>query len=196
MYRLFYNHENVGDVLFVVIDPNAYPDHKEEKGEVVALYKGEELVGINLFGFGKTAKIKASGMIVSPEDVLIDVINAKLVAAGLEALPYTRRTLYTVAKVTAKEEHPLDEKSSILTLDLGDKTLSTVTRYQNVEVGSHIVVAEDGCIKFDGRPFEKKVVKNIPIDCEVCCAADLHVGEEFKEAFLVDKKEGSDFFLD
>lgn len=196
MYRLFYNRESVGDVLFVVIDPLSYPDRQVRKDEVVALYKGDKLVGINLFDFGKTAKIKASGMIIDPEDVLIDVINAKLENAGVEKLSYTRDSLYKVAEVVAKEEHPLDERSNILTLSLGQSQLTTVSRYPNIEVGSHIVVAIDGCVKFDGTPFTKKVVKNIPIECEVCCEKDLRIGEEFKAAVLVPELEaGSDFFL-
>ena len=195
MYRLFYNHENVGDVLFIVIDPLAYPDHTVNKGEVTAMYQGEKLVGINLFDFGRTAKIKAKGMIVAPEDVLIDVINSKLSLAGLDPLPYTRQTGYAVAEVTAMEEHPLDERSNILTLKLGEETLTTVSRYQNIEVGSHIVVVKDGTIKFDGSVFQKKVVKNIPIECEVCCEADLHIGEEYKKAHLVELPSGADFFL-
>jgi len=94
------------------------------------------------------------------------------------------------------EEHPLDERSSILTLDLGDHELQTVTRYHNFEVGSALVVAIDGCIKFDGTLFEKKVVRNIAIDCEVCCEADLRIGEEYKAAFLPETHiAGSDFFL-
>ncbi len=197
MYRLFYNHENVGDVLFIVIDPERYPDHVKKVGEVTALYQGEDLVGINLFDFGKTAKIKASGMIVAPEDILVDVINDKLVNAGLEKLPYCHETGYVVAEVVGKEEHPLDERSNILTLKIKEKTLSTVSRYQNIEIGSRIVVVTDGVMRFDGTAFHTKVVKNIPIDCEVCCEKDLRIGEEFKAAFLVaDKEPGADFFLD
>ena len=197
MYRLYYNHENVGDVLFIVIDGKAYPDRTVVKGEVTALYQGDRLVGINLFDFGKTAKIKATGMIVAPNDALIDVINSKLENAGLEKLPYCTSTGYQIGEVVGKEEHPLDEKSNILTIKVGEKTLTTVSRYQNIEVGSKIVVVTDGVLKFDGTAFAKKVVKNIPIECEVCCEKDLHIGEEFKKAFLVtEKASGADFFLD
>ena len=195
MYRLFYNRENVGDVLFIVLDALAYPDASKTNGEVTALYKGDELIGINLFNFSKTVKIKAHGMIVTPEDVLIDVINSKLQNAGLPMLPYTRESGFVVAEVNNIEEHPLDERSNILTLKVGEKTLSTVTRYQNISIGSHIVVVCDGAIKFDGVLFQKKIVKNIPIECEVCCEADLRIGEEFKSAFLVDLPSGTDFFL-
>ena len=188
MYRLFYNHENVGDVLFVVMDTKAYPDKTVDKGDVTALFKQEELIGYNLRNFGEICKIKATGMIVSPEDILIDRINDQLLGAGFDKLPYCRDSGYKVAEVVKIEEHPLDERSSIVELSVGEKVLHTVTRYQNLSVGSHCVVALPECIKF---------VKNIPVECEICSKSDLRIGEEFKEAFLVPEMAcGADFFLD
>ncbi len=197
MYRLFYNHENVGDVLFVVMDTKSYPDKTVDKGDVTALFKQEELIGYNLRNFGAICKIKATGMIVSPEDILIDRINDQLLGAGFEKLPYCRDSGYKVAEVVKIEEHPLDERSSIVELSVGEKVLHTVTRYQNLSVGSHCVVALPECIKFDGTQVESKIVKNIPVECEICSKSDLHIGEEFKEAFLVPEMAGgADFFLD
>lgn len=196
MYRLFYNYESTGDVLFVVLDQEAYPDETKQVGDVTALYKEGKLIGINLFHFGKTVKIKAKGMIITPENVLIDVINSLLSAAGIETLPYVTDSGYVCAKVEAVEEHPLDERARILTLNAGDKTLTTVSRYQYFGVNDIIVVAKDGCIKFDGTVFHSRVVKNIPVECEVCCQADLRLGEEYKAAYLpADRKAGDDFFL-
>ena len=196
MYRLFYNHESVGDVLFVVIDALSYPDETKTVGDVTALYKEGKLIGVNLFRFGKTVKIKANGMIVAPENVLIDVINDKLAEAGVEKLPYAKESGYVIAKVENAEEHPLDEHARILTLNIGTKTITTVSRYQNFGIGDYIVVAVDGCIKFDGTVFASRVVKNIPIEAEVCSSADLHIGEESKAAFLPEEKTaGADFFL-
>lgn len=197
MYHLFYNHEHVGDVLFIVLQPNAYPDDNKVCGDVNALYKEGQLIGINIFNFGKTAKIKASGMFIAPNDVLLDVINDKLVNAGLEKLPYCRDSGFKVAEVTLLEEHPLDERLRIVTLKVGENTLSTVSRYQNIEVGSKVVIVTDGAMKFDGTTFEKKVSRNIPIDCEICSPSDLRLSDEFKAAYLEEKKaSGDDFFID
>ena len=196
MYRLYYHHKTNGDILFLVIDPESYPDKVEKKDDVVALYKEGKLVGINFLSIGKTMKVRAEGMIVFPDDKVIDVLNDKLALAGLEKLPYVRDSGYKVALIEKKEEHPLDERMSILTLSIGEKKLSTVTRYANIEEGDKIVIALDGCLRFDGSAFHARVERNIPIEAEVCSEADLRLGEESKKALVVsDKEAGEDYFL-
>ncbi len=196
MYRLFYNYKSVGDVLFVVIEPTIIPDRKISNGRVTSLYKGEKLVGINVFDIQKDIKIKASGMIVTPDRIMIDALNSILVNAGTEKLPYVEDSGYAVAKISKIEEHPLDERMSIVTLDDGKGALSTVTRYQNIEEGGYCVIVRDGTIKFDGSRFEKHVSRNIPIDCELCSGSDLKISDDFKSAFIPEGyNAGDDFFL-
>ena len=195
MYRFFCNPDNVGDVLFAVFDPETIPNRVEEREGVTALYRDETLVGINFFGAVEEFGLNQKGMIVKICDDLLSKVNEKLASVGLKSLEKNLDSGYIVAKVTALEEHPLDERSNIVTLDLGGKTLTTVSRYANLKEGLLIVVAVDGCIKFDGMAFHKKTVRNIPIECEVCSPFDLRVGEESKAAFEVQNKlPGEDFF--
>ncbi len=195
MYRLFYNLENVGDVLFVVIEPETIPNRVEEHEGLVALYHDETLVGANLFNVKNELGTLEKGMFVKINERMLALVNQRFENAGLSLLKNNENSGYIVAKVAKLEEHPLDERSNIVTLDLGGKELCTVSRYANLKEGLLIVVAVDGCIKFDGSVFHKKIVKNIPIECEVCSPFDLRVGEEGKAAFeVVDKAPGSDFF--
>lgn len=197
MSAFFYQHETGGDVLFLVIEPSAYPDRTEKRGDVVALYKGDSLVGVNFLEFGKKVKVKASGLIVAPNDAFIDVVNAELENAGLAKLDYVRSSGYKVGTIVSEEEHPLDERAKIIEVSLGEGKVSTVTRYQNACVGTKIVVAVDGTIKFDGTKFSSYVSKNIPVEAEVCCEKDLRIGEEYKKAFVPEGYEdGADFFVD
>ena len=197
MSAFFYQHETGGDVLFLVIEPSAYPDKVEKRGDVVALYKGEELVGVNFLEFGKRVKVKASGLIVAPNDAFVDVVNAELQNAGLPKLDYVRSSGYKVGTIVSEEEHPLDERAKIIEVSLGEKKVATVTRYQNAVAGAKIVVVTDGTIKFDGTKFASHTSKNIPVEAEVCCEKDLHIGEEYKQAFIPKGyQDGSDFFVD
>lgn len=196
MSALFYNYKTNGDILFLVNEPESYPDKVVTKGDVVALYKGETLVGVNFLNIGKVCKIHADGLIVPVDDKLVDVVNCLLEGAMLAKLDYFASSGYKVGKVTKIEEHPLDEKKRILTLDLGGSTLSTVTRYSNFSVGDNLVLVTDGTIKFDGTKFTKRIERNIPIDAEVCSGNDLKVNDDFKSAFLAnDLEAGDDFFL-
>ncbi len=195
MYRLFYNLDNVGDVLFVVFDPEAIPNKVDNHDGLTALYRDDELIGVNLFGVGQEFGLKEKGMIVKVSDSLLSKVNQKFENSGLKALGKNVDNGYIVALVTKLEEHPLDERSNIVTLDLGGKEATTVSRYANLKEGLLIVVAIDGCIKFDGTAFHKKIVRNIPIECEVCSPFDLRIGEEGKAAYEAEGRQaGDDFF--
>ncbi len=196
-YRLYYNYKTNGDILFLVIDPLAYPDEVKEKDDVVCLYSKGELIGINFLSIGKKVKIHAEGMIVNPLDEVIDILNNVLKNASFDiVLPYVRNSFYKIARIEKKEEHPLNERMSILTLNLGDKTLSTVTRYQNVNEGDKVLVALDNCLRYDGSIFKARVERNIPIECELCSEKDVRLGEESKAALIIDKgNPGEDFFI-
>ena len=196
MSAFFYQHETGGDVLFLVIEPAIYPDKTVKKGDVVALYAQEKLVGVNFLNWSEKVKTKVSGLIVAPNDAFIDVVNAELANAGLPKVDYVRSSGYKVGTVLSSEEHPLDERARIIEVSLGDKKVATVTRYQNATVGTKIVVVVDGTIKFNGTKFASSLVKNIPVEAEVCSASDLKVGDDYKSAFVPSGYEdGADFFL-
>jgi tRNA-binding protein len=196
MYRLFYNYDVSGDVLFILIDPEKKPTRTEKKNNVAAIYAGEELIGINLFDFSKSVKLKSNGVIFTPDNALMDVVNLLLAEAGLAKLPYCTDSGYKVAKITHLEEHPIDEKAQIVTLDLGAKSLTTVSWYPNLEVGKLVVVALDGTILYDGSVFHSFVSRNIPNECSLCSAKELRIKEAGEGAFSTkDYLPGEDFFL-
>ena len=194
MYRFYYNRATGGDVLYCIINPSSYPDSTKKVGDVTSLYHGKDRVGINFLNISKTVKIKANGMIPVLGEPLLEVVNHMLVNAGEEPLPPCSSSYYAIAEVISIEEHPLDEKKKIVHLNLGEKKLDTVTRYSNVIAGAKIVVALDHCLKADGTEFLAHVERNIPIDCEICSAKDLRLGEEDKLAFLAEGNPGEDFF--
>lgn len=193
---LFHQHINGEDILFAVEDVEAIPDSTERKGDVAALFKEEKLIGYNFFNLTDLVKIKECGLLVTPDDKLIDVLNDRLANLGFAKLDYVRSSGFKVGKVKSIEEHPLNEKLSIVTLDLGEKEVSTVTRYSNFKVGDLLVMTLDGAFRFDGTVFHSRVERNIPIDVELNSAADLHIGEAKFEAFIPEGySAGDDFFL-
>ncbi len=196
MYRLFYDFKTNGDVLFLVYEPETEPDTIKEGSNVTGLFKEGRFIGANFFQIGEVVKLKTSGMIVTPDDALIDVLNTILKQNGLPELPYCRDSGYKVAKIVALEEHPLDEKAQIVTLSLGDRKIETFSRYPNLEVGKNVVVALDGTIKFDGTTFHASIIRNIHHDADIASGKELHLNEDYKNAFVVEgEKEGNDFFL-
>lgn len=198
MYRLFYDYPVSGDVLYVVMEPESYPDEVVKKGNSAYLYKEKKLIGLNLFDISKIVKIHASGLLVTPDDKLIDIVNSILSQTGGPRLDYCRESGYRVLAVSSLEEHPLDEKKSLVKLKAGDSLIDTVTGYQNIKVGDLVVAVLDGTIKFDGTLFKASNVRNIPQEAEIMSEKDLHLGEDNSKAYLADPavySSGDDFFL-
>jgi tRNA-binding EMAP/Myf-like protein len=200
MYRLFYNHPALKDVLIIVIDPEARVLKSETRYNVVALYgENDKLVGYNIFHIDDVMKIKANGVIFVPDAKLLEVINSLLEREGLAPLPEIKDSGYRVAKVLSTEEHPLDEKALILKLQCGDKTYETVSSLKGIKEGSMVVVALDGTILYDGNIYHRAVIKNINNDVKVLSPVELRLEGSEKDAFLLDEdpsfKDGEDFFV-
>lgn len=200
MYRLFYNHPALKDVLIIVIDPEARVLKSETHNNVVALYgENDKLVGYNIFHIDDVMKIKANGVIFVPDAKLLEVINSLLEREGLAPLPEIKDSGYRVAKVLSTEEHPLDEKALILKLQCGEKTYETVSNLKGIEEGSMVVVALDGTILYDGSVYHAAVIKNINNDVKVLSPVELRLEGSMKDAFLLDEdpsfKDGEDFFI-
>ncbi|MCF0113632.1 MAG: hypothetical protein HUJ60_06645 [Bacilli bacterium] len=195
MYRFFYQPETAKDVLYLVIDPLVTPDKVVENDNLVLLYREGALVGANLFCPKAIFPELKAGMIPLPCAEFLKQFNILLTESGAPALPSPENSGYLVAGITNLEEHPLDEKQSIVTLSLGAKSLITTTRYANLEIGARVVIAVDGCIKFDGQQVKATVIRNINKDAEICSPFDLRIGDESKKAYIETiKQPGEDFF--
>lgn len=200
MYRLFYNHNALKDVLVIVINPEARAIAHKTHGNVVAIYdEKHELIGINIFHIDEVMKIKANGVMFVPDERLLKVVNHILTKEGLEPLPPVTDSGYRVAKVTKTEEHPLDEKALIIKLECGDKEYETVTSLKGVKVGSIVVIALDGTILYDGSQYHAEIIRHINNDVKVMSAPELRIEGKEDEAFLLDEDPsfipGEDFFL-
>lgn len=198
MYRLFYNHEVLNDVLLILIKPDKKVTKTIKKGEVVALFSDDELVGYNIFEISKTIKIKAHGAIFDVAPMLLEAINNILIRNDFSPLEPLTSSGYEVMKIVSLEEHPLYEKEQIVTLIGKDnKQYQTVSPLINLSVVEMVIVATSPSILFDGTYFEKYVSKNIPIDVLIMSSKELRLGEEEKEAFIINEGYdiGDDFFL-
>lgn len=159
------------DLLCVVFDPEAVPTATKQVGNAIALYQGDKLVGLNVFGIVEKFY---TGLNPLPSEDQLSILNKAMAALGLPALNVSDSGFH-VATVVNKEEHPLDERKHILTVKEGEKTFTTTTRYANIEIGSKIVVLHDSFFRHDGTAFHASVIRNIPQDVEVCSYADLHL---------------------
>jgi tRNA-binding EMAP/Myf-like protein len=195
MYRLFYDKVVSGDILFVLISPEKKTSKTVKVGDLALLYSGEELTGINLFNASKVYPIASKGIIYAQKKELIDALNKVLVNAKVAPLPYLADSGFHLAKISAMEEHPLDEKAHILTLSLGSENKTTVSWYPNLSIGALVVVALDGTILRDGSVFHSFVSRNIPNEVSLMGSKDLGLPEGEGAYLATSGNPGDDFFL-
>ncbi len=197
MYRFYRNDAVKGDVLHVLFDPEKeVTSYTDDGGDIVVLYSDKEIVGINIFNITSYYKQPLhNGAYLKEDKELLKAVNALLTSHGIPGIEPNASSGYRVAKIEKLEEHPLDEKASIVTLSMGDKKLGAVSRFTNLKVGEKVVVKEDGCLDFEGYPFHSHIEKNIPCDVEIVSTFELGiVSSPSHEAYVVDKEVGEDFF--
>ena len=74
---LFYNKENVGDVLILKMN-DEIPTSFKKCNDIVALYKNESLIGYNFFNISSYTNELVNGINYNPSNELIELINDKI----------------------------------------------------------------------------------------------------------------------
>ena len=115
-------------------------------------------------------------------EVSVKEIVDKLTMTGSKVETYEKfgeetEKVYT-AKVEKIEAHPQEETLKILSLSLGDRTLTAVAKIPDIEVGNIIPVALPGA-KIIGKEVEVSEVKGITSECMVCHVLDLGLDLSF-----------------
>lgn len=140
-YGLYYNKEKLGDILFVIIEPNKIPNFEKKVENCMVLYQNEALIGINIFDISKIMKIKAKGFLPLVNKEFIDVINSILEVNDIEKLAYKEKSGFVVAKILVMEEHPESEHLHICTVDVGTEKLQIVCGAYNAKENMKVVCA-------------------------------------------------------
>lgn len=196
--HLFYDFHVIGDVLLIIIDENQKPTRSVKKGNVVALYHDDALVGINVFEFSEIVKMKHQGLIILPPKQLIDVINHVLRNAGLETLDDVAESGFRIGQVLTCEEHPDSDHLHVCKVDVGNQQLDIVCGAPNVSQGAKVVVAMPGTMMFDGSLIVPSQLRGVPSSGMLCSPRELHLenAPQVRGLLLLDANAqvGDDFF--
>lgn len=196
--ELFYNYHLIGDVLMIIIDNEKVATRLETKDDVTFICDKEELIGINIFDFSKTVKIKEKGHIVLPADALIDIINNKLALVSDIQIDYIKESGFKIGKILSVEEHPLSDHLHLLKVDIGQEVLDIVCGAYNVKPDMKVVVATIGTTMLDGSVIKEGMLLKEKSFGMCCSPKELGLDIEYPlhHLFVIedDKELGSDFF--
>lgn len=200
-YGCYYNHKTIGDILLIEIKPSVFPSRYEKKDDVVALYKDDELVGINIFNISDIVKIKAEGFIHHLNEEVLAVINSKLKNVGLEELPYQEGSGFKVAQIIDIEEHPDSDHLHICKVDVGEKEpLQIVCGAFNAKLNLKCVCALPYTFMPDGKQIVPGKLLKIDSYGMLCSGRELGLSGYEKIHGLLELDDsytvGKDFFLD
>ena len=197
MYRIFYNHESVGDVLMIVFNNLVTPNKVVKDDNVTSLYKDDELIGINIFEISKIMKIHFNGMLVAPNKEFIKIINYILENHHLPKLEIIESG-FRVGKILTCEEHPDSDHLHVTTVDVKDQILDIVCGAPNCKEGEKVVVAMPGTIMFDGSVIVPSSFRGVKSNGMMCSARELHLpnAPQVRGLLILDDtyNVGDDFF--
>ena len=198
-YGLYYDYRNVGDVLIILFDANAHSDNEEEYGNVVCLYSGNRLIGINIYDISKIIKIKAKGYIPLINEKILEVINTILLNANLEPLEYLKQSGDVVARINEVSDHPGNKALKVCKLNIGDESLQVVSGAENIREDLLCVCALPYTFLPKRRQVIPTTVDGIDSFGHLCTAKDLQIkgAAEENKVFELDEtySVGIDFWF-
>lgn len=198
-YGLYYNKEQIGDILFIVFNSNAIPNFTKKCGNCVVLYKNDELIGINIFNISEILKIKSHGFLPLINEEVLNVINSILQNADLEELEYQDKSGFVVAKIIDMEEHPESNHLHICTVDVGEeKPLQIVCGSYNAKIGMKVVCALPYTFMPNGQQIIPSKLLGIESYGMLCSGNELNLEEYIGKKGLLELDDsyniGSDFW--
>ncbi|UEX90939.1 YtpR family tRNA-binding protein [Staphylococcus ratti] len=173
--NLFYNPKGVGNVAFLKIDTVEGPFEYEKYGDIVAIKKENQVVGLNIFNADEHLTLEGQGHIKFTEAHA----NAIQKAIDASALDYQLNAdfspKFVVGYVKSKEKHPDADKLSVCQVDVGTETLQIVCGAPNIEQGQKVVVAKVGAVMPSGMLIKDAALRGVASSGMICSMKELNL---------------------
>lgn len=184
---LFYNKDNIGDVLIMKSNDEIGTSFKKY-GDLVAIYKEEKLIGYNYFNISALFNDLKKGINYYPSKELIDFLNLKIKENNLEEIEILEPN-FRVGLV--KECQDIEGTHlHLCKVDIKEEVLQIVCGAKNVTKDALVVVAMIGTIMNDGSFINKGELKGFDSYGMLCSKRELNIPtEEVRGLYLLDTSE-------
>lgn len=98
-WAAYYHRSLYDDTLLIVIEPAMRPTRIEKRGQIVALYADEKLIGMNFLHISDVIKMKAHGRIPYLPIPIWNILNDQLQNVGFSLLPEQKNSGFFVGNV-------------------------------------------------------------------------------------------------
>lgn len=148
-----YNFQGMGDVLVVILAPNAVEQAVTTNGQVTRIQDANTQVatGFNIAGVGAQLGLTATqGQVVLNADQVAQ-INERIAQAGFEERLTVSPSKLVIGRVDAMTVHPDSDHLHVTTTSVGaGQTLQIVSGSPNMREGIKVVVAQPGTMMPSG----------------------------------------------
>ena len=184
---LFFNKENIGDVLIMKSNDEIGTSYKKFD-DLVVIYKNETIIGYNYFNISKHFNDLKNGINYHPSNELLTFINSKIKENDLEEIEIIEPN-FRVGKVIECEDIE-GTHLHLCKVDIKSEVLQIVCGAKNVSKDALVVVAMIGTIMNDGSFINKGELKGYESYGMLCSKRELNIPtEEVRGLLLLDSNE-------
>ena len=184
---LFFNKENIGDVLIMKSNDEIGTSYKKFD-DLVVIYKNEQIIGYNYFNISKYFNDLKNGINYHPSNELLTFINSKIKENDLEEIEIIEPN-FRVGKVIECEDIE-GTHLHLCKVDIKSEVLQIVCGAKNVSKDALVVVAMIGTVMNDGTVINKGELKGYESYGMLCSKRELNIPtEEVRGLLLLDSNE-------
>ena len=184
---LFFNKENIGDVLIMKSNDEIGTSYKKFD-DLVVIYKNETIIGYNYFNISKHFNDLKNGINYHPSNELLTFINSKIKENDLEEIEIIEPN-FRVGKVIECEDIE-GTHLHLCKVDIKSEVLQIVCGAKNVCKDALVVVAMIGTVMNDGTVINKGELKGYESYGMLCSKRELNIPtEEVRGLLLLDSNE-------
>lgn len=144
---LFFNFEAFKDTLIIVINNAKTATKIVKKGDFVAIYAEDELIGINIFNSNSYLKLRIGGLVHNPNEPLINLIHT-LILSNLN-----ENVVLVSSPVYLGQIKQINEKD--FSVSLGDKDdIPALSLEKELNIDDYIIAVKRGTRLDNGNMAE------------------------------------------
>ncbi|MCK8604502.1 YtpR family tRNA-binding protein [Leuconostoc citreum] len=173
-----YNYDAMGDVLVIVLAPNAEKQSVMTVEQVTRIQNDEtnEATGFNIRGLGKKLGLVNISGGVALNDKQVALINQAISMAGFPEMLAATASKLVIGRVLTMAEHPDSDHLHVTTTAVAeDKTLQIVSGSPNMQEGIKVVVAQPGTMMPSGAIIWDGALRGVPSSGMIVSGRELQI---------------------
>ncbi|MBZ6002994.1 DUF4479 and tRNA-binding domain-containing protein [Leuconostoc gelidum subsp. aenigmaticum] len=184
-----YNLKACGDILVIVLAPNADKQQVTTNGQVTRIQNSDtkKTTGFNVTGLGKQLNIGLQNGQIYLDNNQITIVNQAIREAGFNDILVAEASKLVIGRVKSITAHPDSDHLSVTSTAVSEeKVLQIVSGSPNMREGIKVVVAQPGTMMPSGALIWDGALRGVPSSGMIVSGRELQlVGAPDKPGALI-----------